>query len=123
MDTKSKINIFDILIIIVAITITGFFLFKDSGGKSSTITVECNGDTYRYSLNTDQVITLNGAIGPTILEIKDNSVAITKSPCQNQICIHEGWIKKPNSFIACVPGKILVTVDSKKEMEVDDVAH
>lgn len=125
MDTKRKINIFDIIIIIVAITITGFFLFRGSGNDASTITVECNGDTYRYSLDNNQIISLEGAIGQTILEIKDHSVAIIKSPCTNQTCVHEGWISNPNSFIACIPGKILITVDSKskKGMEFDDVAH
>jgi hypothetical protein len=125
MDTKRKINVFDIIIIIVAMAITGFFLFRGSGDVATTITVECNGDTYRYSLDTNQVISLEGAIGPTVLEIKDHSVAITKSPCTNQTCVHEGWISNSNSFIACIPGKILVTVDSqdKNEMEIDDVAH
>ena len=125
MDTKRKINIFDIMIIIVAMAITGFFLFRGTGNEASTITVECNGDTYRYSLDNDQIITLEGAIGSTVLEIKDHNVAITKSPCTNQTCVHSGWISNPNSFIACVPGKILVTVDSqdKNEMEVDDVAR
>jgi hypothetical protein len=123
MGTKNKINIFDIIIIIVALAITSFFLFKGSTNKASTITVECNGDVYRYSLENDQIITLEGAIGPTILEIKDHSVAITESPCQNQTCVHTGWIKNPNSFIACVPGKILVTIDSNDDLEIDDVAR
>lgn len=123
MDTKHRINIFDIIIIVIALAIAGFFLLKGSGNTASTITVECNGDTYRYSLDTDQSITLEGAIGPTQLEIKDHKVAIIESPCQNQICVQTGWISRPNSFIACIPGKVLVTIDGTDDMEVDDVSH
>lgn len=123
MNTKRNINIFDIIIIVIALSITIFFLTRGMNEDASKITVECNGETYRYSLDKDQTVTLEGAIGPTVLEIKDHKVAITSSPCKNQICVHTGWVSKPNSFIVCVPGKILVTVEGSEKLEIDDVAR
>jgi hypothetical protein len=123
MDTKHNINIYDILIILAISIATLFFLFRGNNTDASVISVDVDGIKYRYSLDTDREIILHGAIGDLTLLIKDHSASIIEAPCDNQICVKSGSISNPNAFIACVPSKVLIVVESTKEMEVDDVSR
>lgn len=59
------------------------------------------------SLNKDDEFTLSGARG-FIFEIKNNSICIKSSPCENKVCINTGYISKGNEAIVCLPERLCV---------------
>lgn len=76
-----------------------------------------------YPLDVDRTVTVEGAIGPVELQIKNHSVAITASTCPQHICQRSGAIRRPSAQIICAPNHILVTITSSKKDSVDAVVR
>lgn len=123
MNKSKRITPFDIILIILASALVLFLSLRNIGSKSDYVKVECNGTDYKYSLQNDQKIILQGAIGPLTLVINNGKASITESTCKNQICVHMAPINRSGEFIACVPNKVLITVEGNENLEADDVAR
>ncbi len=68
------------------------------------------------SLNDSQEIHIAGALGDSIIEIKDHQVRFRSSPCNNKTCILHGWMHQAGEVMACLPNQVIVEVlgDNKK---------
>lgn len=115
-------KLFDLLIIfLVTILITLYAFFTLSRDKDNTfVRVEVEGKKFIYSLDSDKEVIIEGELGVTTFIIKDKKVKITDSPCSNKTCIHSGSISKANRSIACLPNKIVITIDGEKD-EIDGI--
>ena len=69
----------------------------------------------RIPLSQPQTLTIsqeNGAVN--VVEITENGMRMVSSTCQNQICVHRGWITIENwelmggAFISCLPNQVLL---------------
>jgi len=89
---------------------------KDADDTNTAI-VNCRGEQYIYSLSKDQVITLEGNIGRSVLEIKDGVIFFTESPCRDHICENMGKAGPQTGihFIACLPNDVVVFVDGETD--------
>jgi len=124
MKLSNKPKILDYLILLCAIGLIIFLSKSLTGGSGATyLDIQNNGIDYLYPLATERVITLDGKIGPSTIEIKDGKAAFIESSCANKICIKMGWISKPGQFAACLPNGILITIKGNNTSEVDDVAE
>ncbi|MCQ2591330.1 MAG: NusG domain II-containing protein [Treponema sp.] len=107
-----KINIkpCDFLILFLVIIVSCFLIFTSSAKqtKGSTVKVQANEKTYEYSLEKDSVYELQGLIGATTIEVKNNQVRIIDSACPNKNCIKQGT----STPLVCLPNKIIVTVEN-----------
>ena len=63
---------------------------------------------YILSLNEEKTVAVQGLLGKTVVEIRDRRVRVTSSPCQNKICIEQGWVT--HGVIACLPNKVVITI-------------
>lgn len=75
-------------------------------GKTVVIT-QNNKVIYSGSLNEDKVIDLK----TNVIEIKNGTVEVKEAVCKNQICVNHKKISKKGEQIACIPNKILITVE------------
>lgn len=57
-------------------------------------------------LNHNQVVTVQGRTGASVLEIRDGQVRFSHSPCREKICIRSGWLSKGGDFAACLPNGV-----------------
>lgn len=100
-----------------------FFIFAHDD-KGHTINVNVDNKPYgRYSLEKNKVIKIkqpNGHIN--IIEIKNGKAFMKSSTCKNQNCVQQGKINSNNQTIVCLPNKVIITVDSKKQNEFDSVS-
>lgn len=62
-------------------------------------------------LNKRRLITVDGPLGKTTIEVVGNRARVIASPCRDKICIHFGWLSKQDDFSACIPNNILVTIE------------
>lgn len=69
----------------------------------------------KVSLNRNQNIEVNGALGLSRLEIKDGRIRFTKSPCKGKVCIRQGWQSAHGDFAACLPNKVAIRLHSSEQ--------
>lgn len=120
---SKKLSITDILIIIFALVLSIALFYNAQSNTSNTVKIQCNGTTYLYNLDTDRDIHLTGAIGDVLIRIEDSRVWIIESSCKNKICLKMKKVDKNGGFIACIPNKVLITVETKDEVVIDDISR
>ena len=59
-----------------------------------------------YSLNQQRDIHVLGPMGEAIISIANGHARFAQSPCQNQYCIHQGWLKLAGQAAVCLPNQI-----------------
>jgi hypothetical protein len=106
--------------VLVLCAASAVFLVPESIGKRDTVTVSFEGrPLYVLSLKKDAVVTVTGALGRTVVEVKDGAVRIVESECYDRRCVRAGWVRKGS--IICLPNHIFVTVGEGGSEEVDAV--
>ena len=67
-------------------------------------------------------MTQKGTHKELVIHYNKDGAWVESSPCPDKICIKEGRIQKPGETIACVPEKVLLTLQSAaKEREHDAI--
>ena len=60
--------------------------------------------------------------GYNIIEIDKGSIRFIDADCPDKICIKSGVLKKPVETAACLPHKLIITIE-KNDKEVDEVSY
>ena len=99
---------------LLSVSLVSLFFVKDVLPQGSEVIVEVQGkQVYTRSLNEDRVQEVSGPRGITVVEIKDRKVRVSASPCQNRICMSEGWIQ--HGVIVCLPNQVVVRAGTKAD--------
>jgi hypothetical protein len=64
-------------------------------------------------------ITIEGPIGPTVLEVGAGRARILSAPCRQQICRLSGWLSEPGDLAVCVPNRLVLRVAGRKVGHTD----
>lgn len=72
-----------------------------------------------YTLNQEQKILVEGALGNSVLEIQNGKVRFVDSPCINKVCIRAGWLSRAGGFAACLPNKVSMEITG--EIKYDSI--
>ena len=73
-----------------------------------------------YRLNEDQTVDIDGT---NTLVIKDGAVRIEKADCPDQVCVYHRGISRNGESIICLPNRVVVSVRSSEDSELDGVAR
>lgn len=98
----------DIVIFLAVIFVSVVLINRFLNIKGSRVVVNANGKRYEYSANQSGVYKVQGTLGFTTFEIKDERVHILDSPCQNKICVNQGWA----SPLVCLPNDVIITLEN-----------
>ncbi len=72
------------------------------------------------ALQKDCIITLK--TNPVVtLQVKDHKIHFIDSKCPDGTCEKMGFLSKPGHTAACIPAKVVVTVNGEKNAEIDAV--
>jgi len=100
--------------LLLLLSLSGIFLIKAFVPEGHTVVIELdNKPVYLLPLDKDGIVSVDGPLGKTTVEIKDNSVRIQDSPCRNKLCVRQGWIK--TGALVCLPNRVVVTIDRGRE--------
>ncbi len=47
-----------------------------------------------YDLNQTRDLRIHGALGDSLISISQGKVRFKQSPCNNQYCVHQGWLNR-----------------------------
>ena len=99
----------EIFIILAIVIISLVFIFLQNNTKSaSTAEIHKDGELiYTVDLDTDNTFTLDEADG-FIFEVKNGAIRVSKSECENQICVNTGFISKNGQTAVCLPKRLAV---------------
>jgi hypothetical protein len=59
-----------------------------------------------YDLNQTRELLIHGAIADTKISINLGRVRFKQSPCNNQYCVHQGWLSRAGQVAICIPNQI-----------------
>ena len=103
-----------------------FILINSFSSSGNEVIIEQNlKQTAVLNINKNQEYNMydnNGNICNTVL-IKDGTVSMKYANCKDKICVNHNKISKNNESIICLPNKVVVTVVSDKNNDVDEVAR
>lgn len=71
-----------------------------------------------YSLNQMRTFKIHGSLGNSFISIQNGRVRFVSSPCNNQYCVHQGWLKHAGEVAICLPNQVsLELMGSKKNYD------
>lgn len=116
---------FDAVIILLTAGIIAIYLLNtiNMNNDNSFVKIEVEGETYIYPLDSNMTKVFKGAIGNTTVEISNGKAKIIQSDCKNKTCIKIGSIYKNGQSTACLPNRILVTIEGGNSDEVDVISY
>lgn len=92
-------------------------------GKERLVYIQSVDNEWVFPLEEERTLEIEGPIGSTEVHIHDGSVSVISSPCKEQICVSSGRISNPGTWIACLPNRVFVRIEAKKEDTIDASAY
>ena len=60
----------------------------------------------------ERTIAVQGPLGVTRIEIRGSSARVVSSPCPDKICVRMGWLSRVGEYAACLPNRVVMTVET-----------
>lgn len=113
---NSKLLVGDWLIVIVsaALVVLMFQQFWRFEHASKLKVRQGNQIIGTYDLNQAREISIKGALGESLIVINQGKVRFKQSPCNNQYCVHQGWLSHAGQVAICIPNQISIQLFGAK---------
>jgi hypothetical protein len=96
---------------LLALSALALFFITKFLPEEQTVLIDAEGKpAYTLPLIEDRTVSVDGPAGITVVEIRGKMARIIDSPCQNKLCIQQGWIA--SGALVCLPNRVVVTVHS-----------
>ena len=98
------------------------WVYKGGAVEGSNIKITVDGKEYGiYSLLEEQTITIGEGENLNIIEIKGGKAYMKEASCPDQLCVDQNEISFDKESIICLPNKVVITVISDVESDLDGV--
>jgi hypothetical protein len=98
------------------------WVYKGGAVEGSKIKITVDGQEYgTYSLFEEQTITIGEGETKNVIEIKAGKAYMKEASCPDQLCVDQNEISFDKESIICLPNKVVITVISDVESDVDGV--
>jgi hypothetical protein len=115
----------DIVVIVLVLGLCGGLTWRIYAVPIGPVTVHvkaADGDWY-YPLDKARQFEVSGPLGNTRIGIAGDAARILDSPCPNKTCVHSGSVNAAGGWIACLPNRVLITVEGRPEAAYDAESH
>jgi hypothetical protein len=68
-----------------------------------------------YDLNQSRELHIKGPLGESIIVINNGQARFKQSPCNNQYCVHQGWLSHAGQVAICIPNQISLQLAGAKK--------
>jgi hypothetical protein len=102
------------LILAAAIPVYG------GAGDQYTISLKGEGGAWVFPRDAEETVTVPGPLGDTVVDIRGGQARVLSSPCQNQTCVAAGAIRRHGQWTACLPNRVLVSVEGRGKRSGED---
>jgi len=114
----NSLKIGDGLVILIGLVCV-FFLFQTQWQSAQANKVQIRlADKVigTYSLNQKRDIHVHGPLGESLIRIDLGQARFVSSPCQNQYCVHQRWLKRAGQVAICLPNQVTLELIGEKRM-------
>ena len=117
MNGKLPIKIPDIVIILLALGLTGFSASAAyfSPQNDMQALVQGQNQLWIFPLDAEETVVVRGPLGNTVVRIHDGQAWIESSPCDNQTCVATGHIRRQRAWAACLPNNVFLMIEGNDE--------
>lgn len=127
-DLIKKIKSDILLIGFILITALGIWLFsyfkKNDTSESEVVVIFDGNQIGRYSLSENNTITIRETDkNYNLILINEGTVKVTDANCPDKLCARQKSISKNGESIICLPHKLVITIDSPEESDIDSVTN
>ena len=120
---KPKVGDF---VIIALVLLSGILPWlARSSHRAESFSIYVNGKKIaQIPAERDTVLSVNGALGKVVLEVKGGRIRVVRSNCPEKICIKTGYISSAGQSIACIPNRLIVVAEGKNQRgKYDAILH
>jgi hypothetical protein len=89
--------------------VTTVYLYALRGAEPK-IFIAGEGEQWIFPQDAEELVTVPGPLGDTVVKLEDGKAWVLSSPCMNQTCVAAGTIRGHGQWIACLPNKVLVSI-------------
>lgn len=96
-------------LVLIASTLCVIYLFQIlwTNEHAAKVQIRLGDKVYAtYSLNQQREIHIHGKLGDATISIAQGRARFSKSPCQTQYCVHQGWLTHAGQAAICLPNQI-----------------
>ena len=98
------------------------WVYKGGAVEGSNIKITVDGKEYgTYSLLEEQTITIGEGDAKNVIEIRAGKAYMKEASCPDQLCVDQNEISFDKESIICLPNKVVITVISDVESDVDGI--
>ena len=110
---KLPLKALDIVIILLAVALTGFSAFAVyiQPRNDIRVVIEGSNQVWIFPLNAEETISVQGPLGNTIVRIHGNEAWVEFSPCENQTCVGMGHASSRGDWVACLPNNVYFVIE------------
>ncbi|MDR2246542.1 MAG: NusG domain II-containing protein [Treponema sp.] len=116
MKRKVPLKALDIVVILLAVGLTGFSAFAAYGKPRNTprVAISGSGREWVFPLDADETVAVSGPLGTTVVRIRDNRAWVESSPCANQVCVAAGRVHRQGEWVACLPNTVFLAIEGQE---------
>jgi hypothetical protein len=109
---------------LILLTLLSFPIIKHFHHQGKLAVIEVDGKLVgNFPLEEGRVISVNGRLGTTRVEIAGNEVRVLDSPCPHKLCVKSGSISRCGETLVCLPNRVLIRIEGGDEPSVDAVSR
>ena len=98
------------------------WLWRPAGGAGTEASLWVAGrEEARLPLDRDQTRRVDGALGTSVIEVRDGRVRVAASPGPQQLCVRAGWLARSGESAICLPNQVVLEVEGDEPPPFDSV--
>ncbi len=101
------------LVVVISTAVYG------GGAGRTTVHITAPQVEYLFATSIEETVAVNGPLGETVIRIGDGGARVVSSPCDNQICVRTGHVERAGRWIACLPNRVFVSIESGQRSDID----
>ena len=119
-----KLKPLDVPVIILALALTVIVGLKAYGRGTDSLSVVVRGSnkTWIFPIEAEELVSVAGPLGDTLVEIRGGRAAIVSSPCNGQTCVAAGELHQNGQWAACLPNRVFILIEGTGDADVIDAA-
>ncbi|MBA1148366.1 NusG domain II-containing protein [Ectothiorhodospiraceae bacterium WFHF3C12] len=88
-------------------------LWSPAGQAGSRASIWVSGEQRQsLDLETSRTIRVSGALGESVIEVRDGRVRVADSPGRQKLCVEAGWLSRSGESAICLPNQVVVRIES-----------